>query len=208
MRVATAAFALLAACGPATPDATTPGGGLADADGSGGGGEAAARVRKEVAAAIAAETTALAALDADIVRAEQALDGGGEAAIDALVTLRADRIARRSFLLHLRRCTDELQPCPPKLDEPRLPASWDASSQSLTGAFTAELARWPVAAADLAAAACACRTRSCAEWTLVDLGRWESALSLADQDDEAAAASVTMARSCAYARLGSGPAQP
>ncbi len=204
MRVAGALVGVLAvaACGPASPDPTTINDRrVADVGGGGTGDGDAAGAARELAAAIAAETEALAALDVDVARAEDALDTGGAAAEDALLTLRADRVARRAHLRHLERCAAELVPCPPRLDEPTVPATWDAATQTLGGAFTADAAGFPAAAAELAAAACACRTQACAQWTLADLARWEDALPLPDQD--AAAEDVTLARSCAYARLGS-----
>jgi hypothetical protein len=182
-------FALLTACGPSVPDPQSGDPRLADVGGGEPGGGGGDGVGGDVARVLETERERLADLDAALA------SGDGDAA-----ALQRDRIARASFVAHLERCAADAEACPPRLDEPTPPESWDPSTGELGGAFTADVAAWPDAAGELAANACACRTASCADWVLAELVRWEDALSNADED--AAAESVTAARECAWARLG------
>ena len=155
-------FAAVAACGPAVPAAESPER-LADADGDGSGtGPTGGARAAEVQKVIDAEAKVLADLDAKIAEAEG----------DAAVTLRHDRLARRSFVAHLERCRDDEAACPPSFAEPTLDAA-DVKT--------------------IAAAACGCRTRACAEWVYEQVVQWD-----ADQD---AAEAVTNARECAHDRI-------
>jgi hypothetical protein len=135
----------------------------AEADGDGTGGAAAGGAR-------AAEVQQV--IDAE-VKALAELDAKLETAEgDAAVELRHDRAARASFIAHLRRCQADEAVCPPSFDEPSL----DAAS-----------------AKTIAATACACRTRACADWVYDQVAQWD-----ADPD---AAAAVTAARECAHDRI-------
>ena len=105
-------------------------------------------------------------------RALAELDAKIAAADGDQVTLRQDRAARASFVAHLRRCKADVAACPASFAEPVL-----------------EAADWTT----IAATACACRTRACADWVYEQVSQW-------DAHDEAAAA-VTAARECAHDRI-------
>jgi hypothetical protein len=181
-----------AACGASAPEprsggrnAAEVGGGRAGEVGGGGAG-----VDPEIARVLDDERARLAELDARIAAATG----------DDAFALRADRTARASFVAHLRSCAAGDVACPPSLDEPAVPPDYDEATGTLSGPFDADADRWPAAAAAIAARACGCRTRACVEWTLADLDRWERALP--PQDADRAAPEVTLARECAWARLG------
>ena len=136
---------------------------LADADGNAGAGSAAASAR-------AAEVQTV--IDSE-ERALADLDAKlAEADGEEAVALHHDRAARASFIAHLRRCKADVSACPASFAEPAL-----------------EAADWTT----IAATACACRTRACAEWVFDQASQW-------DAHDEAAAA-VTAARECAHDRI-------
>lgn len=112
-----------------------------------------------------------------VIDAEQAqlaeLDTRIEAAEgDTAVELGHDRAARASFIAHLRRCQADDAECPPVLDEPSLDQA-DVKT--------------------IAATACSCRTRACADWVFAQVEQWDA--------DEAAAEAVTAARECAHDRI-------
>ncbi|MCA9679835.1 MAG: hypothetical protein KC464_32685, partial [Myxococcales bacterium] len=159
---------------------------------------------REVGAARTAGKQALADLDAEIARTLEQQDAAKDdpALRDRMVGLLHDRTALLGFLGHLERCAAGEVACPPRLDEPKVPRDYDAAEQLIRHPFAADPTAFAGAAKAIAEASCACRTRTCVEWVLADLRRWDEGLSLEDQDDEAAAASVTLARECAWDRLG------
>jgi hypothetical protein len=200
-------FVTLAACGPRVPADEAGGGRLADvgAGGAGDEGGGAGGVGGDVGRAIDDAKVGLAELDAKISAARTAIADGKQddpAADELAVELEHDRIAMQSYLAHLERCATDAEACPPSLVEPAVPSEYDPASGELKGAFAAEASRWPAAAKQIAADACACRTYVCVGWVLAELDRWQRALSATDLDTDDAAVHETMARECVHARLG------
>jgi hypothetical protein len=201
-RVAVLVVVVAAGChGAPVEDAT--GGGTSDVDRGSAGDDPVSLGGEDVSAVRAAEQDALADLDAKIAKAEAALEGSKDPAlVEAMLALQHDRIARVSFLAQLDRCAADATQCPPSLDEPAIPSTFDPAIGDFTGTFTAAADDWPAAATAIAAAACGCRTRTCVDWVLADLARWEHALTPHEQDAGDAAQSVTQARECLWSRLG------
>lgn len=195
----------LASCGPKTPADEATGGRLAELGGGGSGGEGGAGGGVDVSRAIDDAKAALAALDDQLAKAREQL-GNDTADIEAddlaAVALAHDRAALASFLDDLQRCGTDAAYCPPELDEPAIPAEYDAAHGELTGDFTADASKWPSAATALGEHACACRTYDCAMWILAELDRWEGVLTPRELDDDRGAEGETRARSCVHRRLG------
>ena len=173
------------------------------------GGGAGARVaggrfsRAEVEHAIAAEQDHLLELDRRIQETEANADPSSAAgAAVAASVLRGDRVAAASFVAQLMACLDDAEVCPPSLAEPLIPRDFDPSTGEMTSEVTVDPAAWPRTAAQLEQNACGCRTSACVAWVLADLARWEAAVPQDVQADETAAAHVTGARACLWARLG------
>lgn len=171
----------IAACGPKV--AADEPERLADLDE--GGDEGGGAGGRDVSEAIAEAKAALAALDA--------LDEGDEA------TLAKDRTALASFLADLERCAADGELCPPRVEEPTIPKEYDAATCEIGGSMTATVSEWEDAAPTLAASACGCRTRACAEWILAELRRWSD--SLDDGQRDGAAEHETLARECVHRRI-------
>jgi len=200
--VALVVGAFAAGCHPTPVDDHT-GGGRSGVDRGGAGDDSVSLGGKDVSRALADEQAALAELEGKIGKAEAALEGSKDPAkVEAVLALHHDRTARRGFIAQLERCAGDATQCPPTLDEPEIPATYDPAIGELTGAFEATADAWPAAATAIFAAACGCRTYRCLEWILADLARWESALTPHEQDAGDAAHSVTSARECLWARLG------
>ncbi len=180
--------AALGGC-PKTPVEDTTGG-VSGLDRGSAGEEGVSLGGKDVSGVLASEQEALAALDAKI----EATDD-----VEARVALQHDRTARASFIAQLERCSDDALACPPSFDEPTIPAAFDPATHTIDGAPSGD---WPRAAESIAAAACGCRTRTCVDWVLADLQRWESSMTPHQQDEGDAAESVTLARECVWSRLG------
>lgn len=163
------ALAAFAACAP-TLSAPESGRTTVATVGGGGSGEeggGGGGVSADVASEIDHEQQALADLDAKL--AATAPDD------DAYVSLTADRTARASYLADLQACASGAIACPPA-DEPAHPDS--------------------ATIAQLATAACACRTRACVDWVL------DAVNALGDQTDADGADAETAARECVHRRLG------
>jgi hypothetical protein len=207
MNTRAAAFVvlLLASCGPKAPADEAAGGRLATLGGGGSGAEGGGGGGVDVSRAIDDAKAALAALDDRLATARAAIEADTTDLPDhdlAAVALAHDRTALASFLDDLERCGADAAYCPTQLDEPAVPADYDAAHGELTGDFTADASKWPAAASALGDDACACRTYDCAMWILAALDRWEGALSPRELDDDTAAAGETRARSCVHRRLG------
>jgi hypothetical protein len=208
MNTRAAAFVvlLLASCGPKAPADEAAGGRLAELGAGGSGGEGGAGGGVDVSRAIDDAKTALAALDDRLAKARDALAADTTDIADhdlAAVALAHDRTALASYLDDLQRCGADAAYCPTKLEEPAIPADYDAAHGELTSDFTADASKWPAAATALGDDACACRSYDCAMWILATLDRWEGVLSPRELDDDTAAAGETRARSCVHRRLGS-----
>jgi hypothetical protein len=200
--VAIVVGAVVAGCHPTPVDDHT-GGGTSGVDRGTAGEDPVSLGGKDVSKVLADEQAALADLEAKLAEAEAALEGSKDPArVEAMLALQHDRTARTSFIAHLERCSTDATQCPPRLDEPQIPSTYDPAIGEITGAFTATEDAWPAAATAIAEAACGCRTRRCVEWVLADLARWEGALTPHEQDAGDAAVSVTLARQCLWSRLG------
>jgi hypothetical protein len=190
-------LALVAACG-ARPGAepVAGGGGTAAANGRVGDGRYA---RADIERALEAELAALAELDERVGELEAA-ESRAEVAEAEVVALRADRVARAGFAADLARCLEGAAVCPPTLDEPTPPATWDPASDKL--APSPPPTDWTGEAARLERAACGCRTADCAAWVLAELARWEAMAPPSAASDRVAGGHVTGARGCLSRRLG------
>jgi hypothetical protein len=190
-----AMLALLVACGG------TAGQGAEPAESGQGGRVAGGRyARADVERALEAELARLAEMDRQIGELEAAVSRA-EAEAREVDVLRADRVARAAFAADLGSCLEGAATCPPVLDEPTPPATWDPASDQLTGAF-APPADWTADAARLERAACGCRTADCATWVLAELARWEQAAPPPAAGDDVAVGHVSGARGCLQRRLG------
>jgi hypothetical protein len=156
---------------------------------------------REAEHALASEKVEVAILDRQIAEAEGEVSTSEDALLRA-VALRADRVARASFVAALQHCLDHGTGCPPSLAEPKPPDDWDAGRGEWTGSFTAVAARWPEESARIERDACGCRTAGCAAWMLADLARWEAALPREVEGGEQASVHVTAARACLWQRTG------
>jgi hypothetical protein len=188
----TALLALVAACAggagrgePAAPEGTVGGGRYP---------------RAEIERALEAELATVAELDRRIGELEAAVSRG-EAEAAEVDILRADRVARAGFAADLGSCLEGAATCPPVLDEPTPPGSWDSATRTLTEPFTPPT-DWAADAARLERAACGCRTADCAQWALAELARWEKSAPPPAVSDRAAAGHVSGARGCLQRRLG------
>jgi hypothetical protein len=189
-----ALLALVVACAGSTGPGAEP---VAADRGRVGGGRYA---RADIERALEAELATLAEMDRRIGELEAA-ESRAEAEAAEIDALRADRVARAGFAADLGSCLEGATTCPPALDEPTPPATWDPASGALTGAFTPP-ADWVADAARLERAGCGCRTASCAAWVLAELARWEKSAPPPAASDDAAAGHVSGARGCLQRRLG------
>jgi hypothetical protein len=155
--------------------------------------------RADIERALEAELATLAEMDRRIGELEAAVSRA-EAEAREVDALRADRVARAGFAADLGSCLEGAATCPPVLDEPTPPATWDPASDELTGAFTPP-ADWAADAARLERAACGCRTADCVAWVLVELARWEKAAPPPTASDKVAVGHVTGARGCLQRRF-------
>ena len=165
--------------------------------------------RRQIAEAIRDEKQSIAKLDERIGDTSAKLDAAyDDDTTVVLASLRADRVAATSFVAQLEQCLDEPGACPPSLDVPQVPSDFDVTTGEFAGKPVLDPSKWAEASAAIEKSACGCRSSSCVLWVTADIDRWEAALSEDDQADEAAAAHVTGARECLFARLGERPIRP
>jgi hypothetical protein len=193
--------AAVAACGPATPPAQTPGTSeqglvnhaqLATDDDS-----APPYGRDELDRALASERAA-------VTRAKQvvAADEADPQPSDRLPGELADLAVRRRFVAGLETCSNEGRSCPPRLDEPAW--SYDpggTADPKLDSALRFDRADWERIAEELHGRACACRTASCVDSMFVAIDVLENRPMPDVVADDAASQWITRAREC-LARLG------
>jgi hypothetical protein len=189
-----ALLALVVACAGSTGPGAEP---VAADRGRVGGGRYA---RADIERALEAELATLAEMDRRIGELEAA-ESRAEAEAAEIDALRADRVARAGFAADLGSCLEGAATCPPVLDEPTPPGSWDSATRTLTEPFTPPT-DWAADAARLERAACGCRTADCAQWALAELARWEKSAPPPAVSDRAAAGHVSGARGCLQRRLG------
>jgi hypothetical protein len=199
-------IALVAGCGGTRAPETTYHAAGAGTDEAGGERVAGGRfARGDVEHELERARKAVELDDARLADADEKDDGKDADAPVRRAALLADRTATAAFAVQLDACLREPDDCPPSLDEPAIPDSYDPVTHQLKDAFAADAAKWPAAAAELEKAACGCRTGTCVDWVMTDLARWEEQLPAAAQADESAASHVVGARACIWSRLGKKP---